>query len=60
MGLERVRVIRESPLPSYRELPLPIDGDGFGLHEANAPNGGYLASSAPSGGLPHTTTSGRG
>ncbi len=42
MGLERVRVIRESPLPSYRELPLPIDGDGLGLHKTNAPNGGYL------------------
>jgi hypothetical protein len=34
--------IHESPLPSFRESPLPIDGDSLALHKAHAPNGGYL------------------
>jgi hypothetical protein len=37
-----MREIHESPLPSFRELPLPIDGDSLGLHKTHAPNGGYL------------------
>jgi hypothetical protein len=27
------------PLTSFRELPLPIDGDSLGLHQTHAPNG---------------------
>jgi serine/threonine-protein kinase len=42
----------EEPLPSIAEEPGPVD--------LCAPSGGYLTELAPSGGLPHTTASGRG
>jgi hypothetical protein len=42
LGLDGMTVIHESPLLSFRELPLPIDGVSLGLHKTNAPNGGYL------------------
>ena len=58
--LDGLTVNQESPLLSFRELPVPIDGVSLSLDKTNAPNGGYLTQSAPSGGLPHTTASGRG
>jgi hypothetical protein len=42
LGLDSMREIYESPLPSFRELPLPIEGDSPGLHIIQAPNGVYL------------------
>jgi hypothetical protein len=42
LGLDGMRETLESPLPSLREWPQPIDGGSFGLHKTHAPNRGYL------------------
>ena len=47
-------------LGSSSEKPLPSILKSLSLGDINAPNGGNLTQTAPGGGLPHTTASGRG
>jgi hypothetical protein len=59
-GLALMRAMQEWPTPSIWDSPSPHDEDGLSPVNSDAPNGGYLTQTAPLGGLPNTSASGRG